>query len=56
VQANLWKPTGSIIEVGLSVTDVRTPAFLVDKIIVQKNCEKMLATCKELCVTLRAQT
>ncbi|KAK3860700.1 hypothetical protein Pcinc_033267 [Petrolisthes cinctipes] len=42
--------------VGKRVSELTTPAFVLDRIKVEANCSNMLATCAALDLTLRAQT
>lgn len=58
LQANvsLEKMAESRSLVGELVSSVDTPAFVVHKRIVERNCEAMLSTCRSLGVRLRAQT
>ncbi|KAK3857131.1 hypothetical protein Pcinc_036593 [Petrolisthes cinctipes] len=42
--------------VGKRVSELTTPAFVLDRVKVEANCSNMLATCADLGLTLRAQT
>ena len=43
-------------KIGTPVEEIHTPAFLLDKSKAKKNCDRMLKTCQDLGLKLRAQT
>ncbi|KAF2344030.1 Alanine racemase N-terminal, partial [Trinorchestia longiramus] len=52
----LWCPPDNRSWKGKLLCDVTTPAFLLDKQVAERNCTRMLDTCRQLGVQLRAQT
>lgn len=50
------KETAGMASIGKRLSELTTPAFLVDRTKAKANCSTMLATCRDLGLTLRAQT